>query len=439
MVEKYRDLMFDALDYIWANPETGYREWKTNEYLKNKFEELGYELVMADNIPGFYTDIDTGVEGPCVLVLGEMDAVICETHPEANPETGAVHACGHAVQSATLLGIAAALKEPNALEGLCGKIKLCAVPAEELLELEFRKELQANGTIRYFGGKSEFLARGYFDDVDIAFMVHSIPISRFAVAKKWSGCIVKDIVYKGTPSHAGAAPWKGCNALYAATQGITATNAIRETFQDKDQVRVHPIVTVGGSAVNTIPDKVVLESQVRALSVKALVEANERVNRALCGGAVSLGAQVEINDTFGYCPYKNDEGLITIANEVLQELSNGEQTLEIWATDPGCTDIGDLSCLMPVVHLFAPGTKGKGHGADYYVTDKETACVVSAKWQLGILSALLNNAGKKAKDIVEQYKPLFETKEAFFDFKDALNASGDKITYDEDGRVVVIK
>ena len=38
MVEKYRDLMFDALDYIWANPETGYREWKTIEYLKNKFD-----------------------------------------------------------------------------------------------------------------------------------------------------------------------------------------------------------------------------------------------------------------------------------------------------------------------------------------------------------------------------------------------------------------
>lgn len=435
MLEAYRKLMFDALDYIWANPETGYREWKTSTYLQEQYEDLGYNLVVAENIPGFYTTIDTGKEGPCVLVLGEMDAVICEAHPDANPETGAVHACGHAVQSATLLGIAAMLKEPGALDGLCGKIKLCAVPAEELLELEFRKELQKQGVIRYLGGKSEFLARGYFDDVDLAFMVHSIPISKFAVAKKWSGCIVKDIVYKGVSSHAGAAPWNGCNALYAATQGISATNAIRETFRDKDQIRVHPIVTVGGSAVNSIPEKVVLESQVRALSIKALVNANQKVNQALCGGAISLGAQIEINDVFGYCPYKNDMKLIEVADEVLQCLEG--QSLEIWETDPGCTDMGDLSCLMPVVHLFAPGTQGKGHGDNYYVVDRETACVSSAKWQVGILQKLLQNGGELAQDIVSSYDAPFESKETFFEFKDKLTISGDKISYEEDGKIWV--
>lgn len=436
-VEKCRQIMFGALDYIWAHPETGYREWKTSKYLEEQYKELGYELGLAENIPGFYTTIDTGKEGPCILILGEMDAVICENHPEANPETGAVHACGHAVQSATLLGIAAAFKEPNMLDGLCGKIKLCAVPAEELLELDFRKQLQQDGVIRYFGGKSEFLARGYFDDVDLALMVHTIPISRYAVAKKWSGCIVKDIVYKGAASHAGAAPWNGCNALYAATQGITATNAIRETFRDNDQVRVHPIVTVGGSAVNSIPEKVVLESQVRALSIKALANANEKVNRALCGGAVSLGAQIEINDVFGYCPYKNDDELIRVADEVLQSMSQGEQSLEIWPTDPGCTDMGDLSCLMPVVHLFSPGSKGKGHGDNYYITDRETACVTSAKWQIGILYELLKRSGERAKHILDNYQAPFATKEDFFEFKDKMDSRGDKVIYETDGSIKV--
>ena len=436
-VEKYRERIFEALEYIWQNPETGYREWKTSKYLEEQYKELGYELILADNIPGFYITIDTGKEGPCVLVLGELDAVICSSHPNANPETGAVHACGHAVQSATLLGIAAALKEPGMLDGLCGKIKLCAVPAEELVELEFRKQLQEDGEIRYLGGKSEFLARGYFDDVDLALMVHTVPVSQYAVSKKWSGCIVKDIVYKGTAAHAGAAPHKGCNALYAATQGITATNAIRETFRDQDQVRVHPIVTIGGSAVNSIPDKVALESQVRALSIKALVNANEKVNRALCGGAVSLGAQIEINDIFGYAPYKNDDGLIAIAGEVLSAMTSGEKSLDIWPTDPGCTDMGDLATLMPVVHLFAPGAKGKGHGDDYYIIDRETACISSAKWQVGIIQELLKGDGERAKKIVENYKAPYQSKEEFFEFKDKINSNGERITYESDGSVKI--
>ena len=130
-VDKHRALILEAHDYIWKNPETGYKEVKTSAYLEKKYEELGYTLTKAGDIPGFYCDVDTGRPGPTVLVLGEMDSLICPTHSEADPETGAVHCCGHAAQSAALLGIAAALKEEGALDGLCGKIRLCAVPAEE--------------------------------------------------------------------------------------------------------------------------------------------------------------------------------------------------------------------------------------------------------------------------------------------------------------------
>jgi metal-dependent amidase/aminoacylase/carboxypeptidase family protein len=125
-VEKHRDLILEAERHIWKNPETGYREVKTSKYLQEKFEELGYNLTLAGNIPGFTAEIDTGKEGPKVLILGEMDSLIVPNHKEADPETGYVHSCGHNVQSATLLGIAAALKEEGVTDGLCGKILLCA-------------------------------------------------------------------------------------------------------------------------------------------------------------------------------------------------------------------------------------------------------------------------------------------------------------------------
>ena len=107
--------------YIWKNPETGYKEYKTSKYMAEVFTNLGYELVMADGITGFYTVLDTGKPGPELLILGELDSIICPDHPESDKETGAVHSCGHNAQCAALVGIAAALKEPGALDGLCGK------------------------------------------------------------------------------------------------------------------------------------------------------------------------------------------------------------------------------------------------------------------------------------------------------------------------------
>jgi metal-dependent amidase/aminoacylase/carboxypeptidase family protein len=72
-----------------------------------------------------------------------------------------------------MLGVEAALKEEGALDNLCGKIKLCVVPAEEGIEIGYRKGLIDKGQIEFTSGKPEFISRRYFDDVDIAFMMHS--------------------------------------------------------------------------------------------------------------------------------------------------------------------------------------------------------------------------------------------------------------------------
>ena len=82
-VDKHRDIVLRALEEIWKHPETGYKEWKTTAYAEKVFEDLGYELVRAGDIPGFYTDVDTGRPGPSVAVLGELDSVICAAHPDA--------------------------------------------------------------------------------------------------------------------------------------------------------------------------------------------------------------------------------------------------------------------------------------------------------------------------------------------------------------------
>ena len=59
------------------------------------FRGPGYTLTKAGNIPGFYADLDTGRPGPKIAILGELDSLIVGNHPDADPETHAVHACGH--------------------------------------------------------------------------------------------------------------------------------------------------------------------------------------------------------------------------------------------------------------------------------------------------------------------------------------------------------
>ena len=436
IVDAYKDLILAAERAIWATPETGYKEFKTSAYLAEQFRKLGYELTMAEGITGFFTVVDTGREGPEVLVLGELDSIICPAHPDADPTTGAVHSCGHNAQCAALLGVAAALRDERVLAKLSGRIRLCAVPAEELLELEYRAKLKEQGKIRYFGGKSEFLSRGYFDGVDLALMVHTS--SSYAVNEGGVGCLVKNITYHGKAAHAGGAPQDGRNALYAANCGLSAVNALRETFREKDYIRVHPIITRGGDMVNAIPETVTMESYVRGRSFEAIARENEKVNRALCGAALSLGTNIEINDIPGYSPLFNAQAMIDIADEAMKlALPEVEFHRNDSHFSTGSTDMGDLSSIMPVVHPYAGGACGNAHGNDYEICNPELACVGSAKWQLAMLLLLLGNGAERAKKIVAEFEPTFPSAEAFLAYQDSLATSGNRITYREDGSAEV--
>lgn len=434
-VDKNSQLILDAEQYVWKHPETGYKEVETSKYMEKIFRDLGYELVKPGDIPGFYTTLDTGRPGPTLLVLGEMDSVICPQHKDSDPKTGAVHACGHNVQCAALIGVAAALKEQGVLDKLCGKIKLCAVPAEELLEIEYRTQLKEKGIIKYLGGKTEFLYRGYFDDVDLAFMVHVS--ESFSVGKGAVGFLAKRIVFKGKASHAGGSPWNGINALYAANCGLNAINAIRETFEEKDIVRVHPIIENGGTMVNAIPETVTMESYVRGSSFDGIIKNNQKVNRALCGAALSIGANININDLPGYAPLINDENLIETAKEAAKltcpeiEFSVSD---DFWSAS---TDMGELSCVMPVVHPFVAGIEGALHSADFSVKDPQTACVTGTKFQLGMIYILLSDNAAKAKKVVSEAKPPFSNKKEYFDFIDSFACAGDRIEYLDDFKVNV--
>ena len=440
-VDSYKEQILAAEEYIWKNPEPGYREYKTNAYLLKIFRDLGYEVTEAEGITGFFATLDTGREGPTLLILAELDSLINRSHPECDPETGAVHSCGHHIQCAAMVGVASALKEEGALDGFSGKIKLCLVPAEEGIEIEYRKSLVEKGIISYTSGKTEFISRGYFEDVDIAFMVHARvatqPGEKFHLGFGHNGVIRKCSIFKGKASHAGAYPHFGINALNAATTALNTANSLRETFKESDYVRFHSIIKHGGDSVNAVPDNVVVESYVRASSSNALLEVNRKINRALSASAVAFGASVEIHDMPGSEPLHDDLNMREKAREVLSELvgEEGYTVTDLWTASS--TDMGDVSAIVPSLHAYACGSAGTMHGKDYCVEDKELSCVENARFQLALVEKLLSNGASVAKEIIDKYVPVFNNLDEYLAHKKRLSLAKNTVSYNDDGSVVI--
>lgn len=439
VVEAQRTIMYEAFNYIGRHPECGFKEWKTHKYLKDKMMSFGYTgIVEAGNIPGFYVDIDTEKPGPSVCLIAEMDALLCVGHPDADSETGAAHVCGHHCQSASLLGVASAFRLTGFTDGLCGKIRFMFVPAEEISEFEYRESLRKNGTIQYFGGKLEFMRRGMFDDIDLCVFLHTGGRKNaFHLNAGMNGTIIKSITYIGKASHAGGSPHMGINALYAANLGMQAANSLRETFRDKDHIRFHPIITGRVGAVNAIPDCVTIESLVRGSTLHAIENVNHRINRALAGAAACIGAQVRVSDRTGYSPVNNDPNLYNLAKSVMIKLVGEENVTEgVW--DCGCTDVGDLSCVFPMIHPFGSGSVGPGHSVDYRIADPDSALILSGKYMTEMTFALLKNEAEQAKYILKNKRVQFNSISEYLSFIDRFNKDLDVVEYYDDKVIIHI-
>lgn len=440
-VDHMKPMIFEAERWLWAHPQTGFTEWQANEYLSEKFEALGYPLTQAGNIPGFYTDIDTGKPGPSVVIMGELDALDISNHPES--VNGMTHCCGHHAQGAALLGVAAALKVPGALDGLCGKIRLMMVPAEEMIQLGFREQLRKDGVIHFFSGKIELMRRGFFDGMDIAFMVHggsSSPDSpiEFVCGAGNNGCIMKTVTFKGKSAHAGGSPHLGINAQYAAMLGMQAANNLRETFQEKDMIRFHPVAMGVNCAVNIIPDEFVLESHVRAKTIAAIEKENKKLNRAMAGAALAMGAGVEISDRPGHSPAYHDPTFMKLIEQCCSDLTGAETVaFNYQAWQAGTSDFGDVTQIMPGVQFSCMGATGTVHGIDYQVASPERLCGNSAKAQLFVIDALLQNDAVAAKEIIANYHPAYPSAKALIETVDKLILDKDVVRYDENGNAVI--
>ncbi|PNT92555.1 amidohydrolase [Clostridium thermosuccinogenes] len=416
-IDANREKIIQIGEEIYKHPELGYQEHKTSDFISLLFSELGLKNISRHAITGVRGLIPGRSHEICLAVMGELDAVICPSHPFADPASGAAHACGHNAQLASMIGCAIGLTESGAMEQLDGDICCFATPAEEYVQIEYRKQLMDQGKISYLGGKQQLIASGAFDDIDLAMMVHSetnAPAPRVVVNGSAMGFIGKAVRFIGKEAHAGGAPHEGINALNAASIAIMCINAQRETFRDKDSVRVHPIITKGGDLVNTVPADVRMESYVRANTIEAMQDANEKVNRAIRGASYAIGTTVEIDDMAGYLPLHQNEAMSSLFAQNAAELL-GNEAVQSGLPFPGSTDVGDLSYIMPVIQPTVSGFCGAAHSRDFCIEDRELAYIVPAKLMALTAIDLLRDGARHAVSIrdnfprksVEQYKALW--------------------------------
>ncbi|EEX49357.1 MULTISPECIES: amidohydrolase [Jonquetella] len=394
---------------IAETPELGYFEFQTSEKIKKALEALGLKVENGLARTGLKAVLQCSTDGPTVAVIGELDGIPCVAHPTADPKTGASHACGHNLQVTEMVAVAAALSDPAVRGKLSGRVAFMAVPAEEFIEIDRRTALREEGAIAYLGGKQELVRLGVFDDVDMAMMVHAgghAPEPGFDVPDLSMGFRAFSIRYKGKASHAAGAPHEGINALNAAIIGIGAVNALRETFRDEDNVRVHFIITKGGTSVNSVPDDVRLEGYVRALSTDCINRTFDRVIDAFESGAKAVGASFSASSLPGYLPLKCSVRLNDLFSSNAEGLV-GADRVKRHTVFSASTDLGDLTQIMPAIQPLAGGTDGALHAPEFGVVDFNSAVLAPAKAMAMTVIDLLADGAAEAKDLLANFTPVF--------------------------------
>lgn len=418
-IDRHADEIMGFGETIRRHPELGFKEVRTARLVEETFQRLGLAPRTGLAFTGVRADLAGGRGGgPTFALVGELDALVVTGHPEADPATGAAHACGHNAQVAGLLGAAIALAESGAMAELSGRVALFAVPAEEGGDLEWRERQVRAGKLELLGGKCELLRLGHFDDVDLAMMIHTTPRREDGLAcvpRSNNGRFGKMARFVGRAAHAGGAPHLGVNALYAAQIALAAINAARETFRDDDTIRVHPILTHGGSQVNVIPGEARLETYVRGRTLDGIRDANTRVDRALRAGALALGATVEIDTLPGYLPLECDATMARMFRDTAVALVGESEYREV-GHRTGSTDMGDVSQIMPVLHPYMGGARGTGHAADYEIVDPALAYVAPAKALTGMVVDLLADGAAGAREVLARAQPRM-TREAYLAFQ----------------------
>jgi amidohydrolase len=318
-VESLADELSAVSDFLLANPEIAYQEFKACDHLSHVLEQNGFQVekgVGKVETSFLARPADCRPSRPTVALLAEYDAL---------PKIG--HGCGHNLIAAASLGAAVALR--RILGDEAGGLVLVGTPAEE------------GG-----GGKVRLAEAGVFEEMDAAMMFH--PGSTNIPGKGMLGRIKFKMEFFGRTAHASGSPDRGINALDALVLAYNGINAYRQHLRPDG--RIHGIITHGGDAPNIIPDYAAGLFYVRAGSRKYRDELLERVKNCCKGAALATGAEFKIEiDHPVLDPVKRNPSLEAIVKNNMTVLGI---TVDEDDGRRGSSDMGNLSHYLPATHPY---------------------------------------------------------------------------------------
>lgn len=404
---------------LFNNPELGYKEHQTKAIIIDFLSDCDTNVQIEEfSTTGVKVQLNNQYDLNIAFVA-EMDAVYAPNHWAANVETKASHNCGHHSQVAIALALFKYFSQldendqKNYLR-LNYNLHFIFVPAEEFIDLDFRENLKKNGVIEYYGGKPEAMRQGVFDDIDLAVCVHAIG-GQFSERTIEFNCDLAGFVYKyyhfkGKPSHAGFDPFSGVNAYNISTLFNNALGFMRQQFDEKNFVRINPVVVKSDMSLNIVPDSIIIGTDIRAMNSDYMLELSEKIDQASIGSSIALGGQVEVETMLGYLPFKQSRYLTSLFTPLLEKhpkIKNVITDQKVSASG----DVGDLNYMLPVIQVGYSGFKGTIHGNDFDHDDLEMIYEIFPNYLCDVFLEIGKNVDKNKlyKRSYDDYKKMVDS------------------------------
>jgi amidohydrolase len=254
-------VLFDISARMHAEVELAFEEVKAQAWQCAALSNAGFavEEGLGSLKTAFRATVKSGKPGPRVAFLCEYDGL---------PVYG--QSCGHNVVAAA--GVGAAIGLAKVIDRIGGEVVALGTPGEE------------GG-----GGKNILHREGFFDGIDAMMLIY--PGMDNIAHSRTLGATRVQFAYFGKAAHAAARPELGINALDAMLLAFNGINALRQ--QLPSEVRVHAIVTKGGTLPQVVPDHTTGVLTVRANDPATLQRVIPRIDACLAGAALMTGARLE--------------------------------------------------------------------------------------------------------------------------------------------------
>ena len=344
--------------HLHAHPELSFEEHATVGYVRERLDELSipYREVAGT---GLVAEIRGG-SGPTVALRADMDALpIQEVNevPYRSQTPGVMHACGHDVHTAALLGAARILVP--LMDRLRGTVRLLFQPGEEKLP----------------GGATLMLRDGALDNPvpEAVFGQHVHPPLAAGTVGFRPGIYMAStdelfLTVRGRGGH-GAMPHQAVDPITITAQLITALQQLvsRETDPTLPVVLTFGRIESEGGATNIIPNAVHLQGTLRTLDETWRKELHRRLRRTAEGIASALGGTAELEVRHGYPFLKNDEALTRWAQSEARTLLGEDRVVDLPIRMTG-EDFAFYSHRLPAC-FYRLGVGGPGHAGSPVHTD----------------------------------------------------------------------